>query len=558
MNSRAPDKPLIVQSDKTILLETSSPLYEKARDEISKFAELVKSPEHIHTYRITPLSLWNAASSGLDPTAIIRSLNQYSKYDIPPNIVSDIRDIISRYGKIKLIKDDLENFYLFSEDDILLTEIFYDKNVSKFIEKKKDRHHVLIKKNYRGHIKQALIHIGFPIEDLAGFKDGAFLPVQLRPQTLYTRKDFSLRKYQEDASEIFYAGNSVKGGSGVIVLPCGAGKTVVGLKVLEMLKTETLILVTNVVAARQWIQEILDKTTLSSDQIGEYTGDIKLIKPLTLATYQILVYRRSRQDDFIHFDLFNKKNWGLIIYDEVHLLPAPVFRMVAEIQSKRRLGLTATLVREDGRENDVFSLIGPKKFDIPWKELEKQGWIAKALCMEIRTGLPADLRYKYAVKSDREKFRIASTNPNKIKIVLELVAQHKNDNILIIGQYIDQLESMAEILKAPFISGKMRNQMRQELYNKFKKSEIKLLVVSKVANFAVDLPDANVAIQVSGTFGSRQEEAQRLGRILRPKEGENQAHFYTLVTRESKEGDFAGKRQMFLTEQGYRYVIKNR
>lgn len=551
------NKPLIVQSDRTLLLETSSPLYEESRDWISKFAELIKSPEHIHTYKITPLSLWNAASAGLTTAKIIEILKKYSKYEIPENILFEIRETIQRYGKIKLIKDNLENYYLYSEDDILLTEILYDKNVAKFIEEKKDRHHLLIRRNFRGHIKQALINIGFPVEDLAGYKDGSFLEIKLRDKTLYTHQSFRLRHYQEEASNIFYAGNSPQGGSGVIVLPCGAGKTIVGLKIMSMLKTETLILVTNVIAARQWIEEILDKTTLTPDKIGEYTGEIKDIKPVTVSTYQILVYRKSKQEDFLHFEIFNKKNWGLIIYDEVHLLPAPVFRMVAELQSKRRLGLTATLVREDGRETDVFSLIGPKKFDVPWKDLEKQGWIAKAVCTEIRVKLPEELRYRYAVASDREKFKIASTNPLKIGIVKELVSKHNNDQILIIGQYLDQLEKIAREFKVPFICGKMKNIERQELYNKFKKAEIKLLVVSKVANFAVDLPDANVAIQVSGTFGSRQEEAQRLGRILRPKSGENQAHFYTIVTRETKEQEFAFKRQLFLTEQGYKYVIKN-
>ncbi len=557
MSNSAGNKPLIVQSDRTLLLETSSSLYEEARDWISKFAELIKSPEHIHTYKITPLSLWNAASAGLTTKKIIEILEKYSKYEIPENIIFEIKETIERYGKIKLIKDSSENYYLYSEDDILLTEILYNKNVSKFIEKRRDRHHLLIKGNFRGHIKQALINIGFPVEDLAGYKDGAFLDINLRLRTLYSGEEFKLRRYQEEASNIFYAGNSPKGGNGVIVLPCGAGKTIVGLKIMSMLKTETLILVTNIIAARQWMEEIIDKTTLTQDKIGEYTGEIKEIKSVTIATYQILVYRKSKQEEFWHFEIFNKKNWGLIIYDEVHLLPAPVFRLVAELQSKRRLGLTATLIREDGRETDVFSLIGPKKYDIPWKELEKQGWIAKAVCTEIRVKLPQNLRYEYAVANDREKFKIASTNPLKMDVIKQLVEQHTNDQILIIGQYLDQLEIIAKQLNAPFISGKMKNIDRQELYNKFKNGEIKLLVVSKVANFAIDLPDANVAIQVSGTFGSRQEEAQRLGRILRPKRGENQAHFYTIITRETKEQEFAFKRQLFLTEQGYKYVIKN-
>jgi len=552
------DKPLIVQSDRTLLLETNSELYEEARDLISRFAELVKSPEHIHTYKITALSLWNAASSGLYTNDIIHILKSYSKYDIPENIIFEIKDTIERYGKIRLIKDGIDDYLLYAEDDILLTEILYDKQVSKFIESRKDRNHLLIKKNYRGHIKQALINIGFPVEDIAGYKDGTFFNINLRKVGEYTKKEFSLRKYQKEASEMFYANNSPAGGNGVVVLPCGAGKTIVGLNIMSLYKTETLILVTNVIAARQWISEILDKTDISSDDVGEYTGEIKEIKPITVSTYQILVYRKSKKEEFIHFGIFNQKNWGLIIYDEVHLLPAPVFRMVAELQSKRRLGLTATLIREDGKEKDVFSLIGPKKYDVPWKELEKQGWIAKAICTEIRVGLDEKLRYKYAVSGDREKFKIASMNVIKIKIVKELINKHKSDSILIIGQYIEQLEKISNEIDAPFISGKMKNIDREELYKKFRIGEIKLLVVSKVANFAVDLPDANVAIQISGTFGSRQEEAQRLGRILRPKADENQAHFYSIITRETKEQDFAFKRQLFLTEQGYKYVIQNR
>ena len=551
------NKPLIVQSDKTLLLETASPLYEEVRDNISRFAELVKSPEHIHTYKITPLSLWNAASSGLTSKEIIKILRSYSRYDIPENVIYDIKDLIERYGRIKLIKDSKGNYLLYSEDDILITEIEYNKNVNKFIEKRIDRNHLLIKKNFRGHIKQALINIGFPVEDIAGYKDGAFLDLKLRERLKSTGEKFVLRKYQQEAIDVFYANNSVKGGSGVIVLPCGAGKTVIGLGIMAKLKTETLILVTNITAARQWINEIIDKMEVKSEWIGEYSGEIKEIKPITIATYQILVYRKNKKEDFLHFHIFNEKDWGLIIYDEVHLLPAPVFRMAAEIQSKRRLGLTATLVREDGHEKDVFSLIGPKKYDVPWKELEKEGWIATAICTEIRVKLPDNLRYKYVVANSREQFKIASVNPLKIDIVKKLIEKHNEDLILVIGQYIEQLKEIAEAIKAPLIYGNVKNREREELYSKFKKGEIKILVVSKVANFAVDLPDANVAIQISGTFGSRQEEAQRLGRILRPKKGENSAHFYTIVTKESKEQEFAFKRQLFLSEQGYKYVIKD-
>lgn len=551
------EKPLIVQSDRTLFLETNSSVFEKARDEISLFAELIKSPEHIYTFQITPLSLWNAASAGLDKEKIFSILHIYSKYDIPENIKVEIEDVIQRYGCIKLIKDDQDNMFLYSEDDILITEINHNEKIAEYIQNRFDRNHLLIKENYRGHIKQQLIELGFPVEDLAGYKEGAYLKVDLRKQSFLQKMTFSLRTYQNEAADIFYANNSNQGGSGVIVLPCGAGKTVVGLKVLSLFKTETLILVTNITAARQWMEEIIDKTTITTDMIGEYSGEMKDIKPITIATYQILIYRKNKKEDFLHFEVFNKKNWGLIIYDEVHLLPAPVFRMVAEIQSKRRLGLTATLIREDGKESDVFSLIGPKKYDVPWKVLEKQGWIAKAMCTEIRLNLPQKLRYKYAVASIREKFKIASMNHDKMGIIERIIQKHQDDNILIIGQYIEQLQEIADTFKSDFIHGKVKNVVREELYKKFKQGIIKILVVSKVANFAVDLPDANVAVQVSGTFGSRQEEAQRLGRILRPKKEENQAYFYSIVSKDTSEQEFAFKRQLFLVEQGYKYVIQN-
>ncbi len=551
------NQPLIIQSDGTILLETDSTVYEQVRDKISRFAELIKSPEHMHTYKISFLSLWNAASAGLSQKNILDVLKQYSRYDIPENIIIEIEDALNRYGKIQLIKKEKDQFFLFSEDALFIKEIMHHKKIESFLIKQTDPHYILIKKDFRGHIKQKLLEIGFPVEDLAGYKDGASLEIRLRPKMLVLGQDFNLRKYQQEASEIFYAHNSLKGGSGVIVLPCGAGKTVVGLKIMSLLKTETLILVTNITAARQWIDEIIDKTNITHEHVGEYSGEIKQIKSITIATYQILVYRKDKKDEFLHFDIFNKKDWGLIIYDEVHLLPAPVFRMVAELQSKRRLGLTATLIREDRKEGDVFTLIGPKKYDVPWKELEKQGWIAKAVCYEIRISMPKNLRYKYATASSKEQFKIASTNPEKFKFILQIIEKHQNDNILIIGQYIEQLEEISRNLKVPFIYGKTKNEERETLYKNFKSGKIKILVVSKVANFAVDLPDANVAIQISGTFGSRQEEAQRLGRILRPKTLDNQAHFYSVITKESIEQHFAFKRQLFLVEQGYKYVIKN-
>jgi len=552
--SYQPQNPLIVQSDRTVLLEVMNPLFEEARDVLAQFAELVKSPEHIHTYQITPLSLWNAAASGLDAGAIIGDLERLGKFPLPDVLIKDIGDYVSRYGRVRLEKDQ-GGLVLRSSDPLLLTEIWHNKVVRPYLlEALPDG--LLVDPDRRGHVKQAMIKIGFPVEDLAGYTTGAALETALRAVTL-TGRPFDLRPYQQQAVDAFYKGGSVFGGSGVIVLPCGAGKTVVGMGAMAAVQQQTLILTTNVTAVRQWIDELVDKTTLTRDQIGEYSGEVKEIKPVTVTTYQMLTYRESAEQGspFPHFKIFTSLHWGLIIYDEVHMLPAPVFRITSEIQAMRRLGLTATLVREDGAEEDVFSLIGPKRYDLPWKVLERQGFIAEATCTEIRVPLHDELRLSYAVAEDRAKFRIASENPVKSSLVSELVRRHPDDLILVIGQYLDQLKALSAQLGAPLITGQVPNREREELYAKFKRGDIKVLVVSKVANFAIDLPDATVAIQVSGTFGSRQEEAQRLGRILRPKADGSGAHFYTLVTRETKEQEFAAKRQLFLTEQGYRYEI---
>ena len=547
-----PSNPMIVQGDKSVLLEVNHVRYEEARDELSRFAELEKSPEYIHTYRISPLSLWNAASSGLSAEDVIGVLERFGKFDLPQNVRADIEDNVKRYGKIRLEIYNGE-LVLVSEDRYLMAEIAANKKVASYITDNTNPYRFTIDKGSRGHIKHLLIKIGFPVEDLAGYSDGAYFNMALRQFD----NRFRLRDYQSEAVDIFHAGGSDRGGSGVIVLPCGAGKTVVGMAVMDKLKCETLILTTNITALRQWKNELLDKMTVSEDCIGEYSGEIKEIKPITIATYQILTHRNDKAGDFPHLDIFNKKDWGVIIYDEVHLLPAPVFRITAEIQAKRRLGLTATLVREDGLEEDVFSLIGPKKYDMPWKTLEGQGWIASASCTEVRVRMPESLRMEYAISDSRQKFRIASENAEKIPVIRKLLEKHKSDHILIIGQYLEQLNILAEEIQAPVITGKTSNDERIRLYSEFKKGMIKILIVSKVANFAIDLPDANVAIQISGAFGSRQEEAQRLGRILRPKPGENQAYFYSIVTAESKEQEFAANRQLFLTEQGYRYYIVN-
>ncbi|MFB6264773.1 MAG: DNA repair helicase XPB [Bradymonadaceae bacterium] len=553
--SYEPENPLIVQSDRTVLLETDSDDFEEARDELSVFAELVKSPEHIHTYRITPLSLWNAAALGYEADEVKQQLETHSKYDVPDGLLEDIDDFMSRYGRVKLVAED-DELFLVSKDRSLISEIARHEKVEEYIVGQVGEGTLKIKKGERGFIKHAMIEVGYPVEDLAGYEEGEPLDFDLLGET-ETGEEFELRDYQKEAVDAFWAGGTEQGGSGAIVLPCGAGKTIVALGVMDRAETHTLVLCTNVTALRQWRDEILHKTSIDEEQIGEYSGETKEIKPITLTTYQILTYRHDKESDFEHFHVFNDADWGLIVYDEVHLLPAPVFRAVANLQSRRRLGLTATLVREDGKEDEVFSLIGPKKYDVPWRVLEKKGHIAAAKCKEVRVPFRDDeLRLQYALADPREKYKLAATNPAKLDIIERLLEEHEGDQILVIGQYLDQLDDIQDMCGAPIITGRTKQEERDVLYQKFRTGEVPVLVVSKVANFAVDLPDANVAIQVSGTFGSRQEEAQRLGRILRPKEGEgNEAHFYSVVTRDSTEQEYSNKRQLFLTEQGYRYTI---
>ncbi|MCB2156155.1 DEAD/DEAH box helicase [bacterium] len=557
MNGYNPDNPLIAQADMSVLLEVNSPHYADCRDQLARFAELVKSPEHIHTYQITPLSLWNAAASGMTAEEISTALYQYAKYPVPENVMIEVREQVGRYGRLQLTKEG-DSLFLSSTDKPTMAQVVRLKSVKPFIAEVIDDLKVRVEQANRGLLKQALIKAKLPVEDLAGYTEGEALDISIRGALGSNGKPFRLREYQQDAADIFYAAGGVRGGSGVLVLPCGAGKTVIGIATMARVKQRTLILTTNITALRQWIDELVDKTTLTRDEVGEYSGERKDIRPVTVSTYQLLTYRKSKGDEFVHMDLFNAENWGLIIYDEVHMLPAPVFRTVANIQARRRLGLTATLVREDGREDDVFSLIGPKKFDMPWKQLEGQGWIATAICVEIRVPLPQPMRVDYAVADQREQFRMASENPAKMGVIHRLIERHRGDNIMIIGQYLDQLDKLAAEFKAPIITGKTPNKEREDIYSRFKTKELKMIIVSKVANFAIDLPDANVAIQVSGTFGSRQEEAQRLGRVLRPKgEGvENIAHFYSVVTRDTKEQEFAYNRQMFLTQQGYAYQIE--
>jgi DNA excision repair protein ERCC-3 len=549
-----PSNPLIVQGDKSLLLEVQNERYEAARDALARFAELEKSPEYIHTYRITPLSLWNAASSGLTAAEILAQLEDFSKYGLPSNVMRDIEEYVGRYGRVKLVREG-ENLVLTSDDATLMVEIQNHKATSRYLHGRLDAQRLLVAPGRRGHLKQALLQIGYPAEDLAGYVTGDDLPIALRLATL-GGKPFRLRRYQEESAEVFHAGGAARGGSGVIVLPCGAGKTIVGMAAMAQLQTSTLILTPNTVAVRQWMAELIDKTSLTEDLIGEYTGLQKDIRPVTVSTYQILTYRkRGSSDEFPHFGLFSARNWGLIIYDEVHLLPAPVFRITAEIQARRRLGLTATLVREDGMEGDVFSLIGPQKYNVPWKDLEKQGWIATATCHEIRVPLAESVKMDYAIAQQREKYPVAAHNPKKLPVLQALLERHVGENILVIGMYLDQLDEIAALLNAPLINGKTPIKEREKLYEQFRTGQVKVLVVSKVANFSIDLPDASVAIEVSGTFGSRQEEAQRLGRILRPKSDGAIAHFYTIVSRETVDQTFAANRQRFLTEQGYKYEI---
>lgn len=553
-----PLAPLIIQSDMEILVEVNNPEYASARDDIAPFTELIKSPEHLHTYKISHLSLWNAASAGFSSEEVIGRLEKYSKFPVPPSVTHEVNEYLNRYGRVQLVKRK-SNLILQGDSKELITELSYLKQLQPFILEALSETELQVDPAMRGHLKMELTQAGFPVEDLAGYVEGEPLKFELK-QKMANGKPFELRDYQVESSSVFYSSGSEKGGSGVIVLPCGAGKTVVGISAMAMTQTKTLILSPNIVAGRQWIREILDKTELTEDQVKEYSGEKKEIGDVTVATYQILTQKKGGKDgELAHFHLFQENKWGLMIYDEVHLLPAPVFRISAEMQATRRLGLTATLVREDGRESEVFSLIGPKKYDMPWKLLESKGWIATAHCKEIRVPLIDKVKMTYAVAGTRDKIKIASCNPMKDKLVKELVKKYDTDDerVLIIGQYIEQLETLAAHLQIPLITGKTPNKKREELYGQFRTGELKHMMISKVGNFAIDLPDATVLIQISGTFGSRQEEAQRLGRVLRPKEGGKQAHFLSLVTRDTREQEFAMNRQLFLAEQGYQYEIEN-
>jgi DNA excision repair protein ERCC-3 len=544
--------PLIIQSDHSLMLEVQHPNYTEGRDFLVRFAELEKSPEYIHTYRVTPLSLWNAAALDLSLEDIMGGLENHARYGIPANVQTDIREWYSTYGKL-VLEEEEDGFLMLSVyDDFIFEQIKQEESIQPFFRKKgKNRFRILA--SHRGDLKHALIKIGFPVKDLCGYVQGDNLGIELR-NTDATGAPFQLRDYQDEAVAAFYHGGGKSGGNGIVVLPCGSGKTIIGIGTMAAISNHTLIVTTNNVSVHQWRDEILAKTHLAYEQVGEFTGVSKIIRPVTITTYQMLTWRKSRQDKFKNLDLFTAQNWGLIIYDEVHLLPAPVFRATVGIQAKRRLGLTATLVREDGKEDDVFALIGPKRYDVPWKVLENRGYIAEAYCTEYRLELPHAEAMIYAHAAKRQQFRIAAENSRKIELTKELIALHSDDQILVIGQFITQVERVAKDLNLPLITGKTKNVEREKLYNAFRSGAVKVLVVSKVANFAVDLPDATVMIQLSGTYGSRQEEAQRLGRILRPKK--KRSHFYTLVSKGTTEQEFGLKRQLFLVEQGYRYRIQ--
>lgn len=570
--------PLIVQSDRTILLDVHAPRSEECRNALIPFAELERSPEHLHTYRLTPLSLWNAASAGISTQQIIQTLREFSRYQIPQNIEMWIFETAERFGKLRLVQIEenkiqeeksaeeispprQEFLYLETADENIFKQIQNNSAMKKFLSPCEKPNCFLLALTDRGIVKQKLLEFGWPVKDEAPLREGEALEINLREKTL-SGNPLVIREYQIEAAESIVADKRPGTGFGTIALPCGSGKTIVGMKIMSMLKTSTLIITTNITAVHQWIDELLDKTNLTREQIAEYTGENKTIAPVTIATYQILTWRPDKESSFPHFSIFRERAWGLIIYDEVHLLPAPVFRVVAELQAVRRVGLTATLVREDGCQGHVFSLVGPKRYDVPWKELEKSGFIASAKCIELRVNLPEHLELEYAVAPPREKHKIASTNPAKIQVAKELVEKFSDDKILVIGQYLNQLKEIAELLKVPLITGKTSNAEREKIYTDFRSGKNRVIVVSKVANFAVDLPDASMAVELSGAFGSRQEEAQRLGRILRPKNlnkpGENfsgTSKFFTIITRRTSDEDFGSNRQKFLAEQGYSYKI---
>ena len=550
----AADNALIVQSDCSVLLEVHAPRADEARAALAPFAELVKSPEHVHTYRLTALSIWNARAAGLAAEQMVEALREHARYVVPPNVEQEILELAARYGRVVIARDG-DALRCRCLDQVTAERLARDREAGQYLTDRIDATTFRVDAAVRGVLKQALVGAGYPAEDLAGYVAGEPIELSLRARAA-SGAAFVVRDYQRQAAEAFYLAGSERGGSGVIVLPCGAGKTVVGLAAMVMVGQTTLVLATSLTSVKQWRRELLDKTTLKPEDIAEYTGEQKHTGPVTLTTYQILTWRADRESAFPHLELFRARSWGLIVYDEVHLLPAPVFRATADLQARRRLGLTATLVREDGREGDVFALIGPKRFDVPWKDLEQQAWIATATCVEVRVPMSAARRMEYALAERRVQFRVAAENPAKLGHLRDILRHYPDGRVLVIGGYLDQVEAIAKEIGAPLVTGKTAQAERERVYEQFRQGELKRIVLSKVGNFAVDLPDADVLIQVSGAFGSRQEEAQRLGRILRPKRDGRAAHFFTLVSRDTREEEFAHHRKLFLTEQGYSYQVK--
>ena len=550
----AADNPLIVQSDGSVLLEVHAPRAEEARAALAPFAELVKSPEHVHTYRLTPLSIWNARAAGLAAEQMVEALREHARYPVPPGVEQEVLELAARYGRVVIARDG-DGLRCTCNDAVTAERLARDTEAGRYLTRRIDATSFRVDPAARGVLKQALVGAGYPAEDLAGYVAGEPVDVALR-ESAVSGTPFRVRDYQRHAAAAFYLAGSARGGSGVIVLPCGAGKTIVGLAAMELVKQTTLVLTTSLTAVKQWRRELLDKTTLRPEDIAEYTGEQKNTGPVTLTTYQILSWRADRDSEVPHLELFRARAWGLVVYDEVHLLPAPVFRATADLQARRRLGLTATLVREDGREGDVFALIGPKRFDVPWKDLEQQAWIATATCVEVRVPMSADRRMEYALAPRRAQFRIAAENPAKLQQLRDILGYYPSGRVLVIGEYIDQVEAIAKDLSAPLVTGKTAQTDRERIYEQFRNGDLRCIVLSKVGNFAIDLPDADVLIQVSGAFGSRQEEAQRLGRILRPKRDGRAAHFFTLVSRDTREEEFAHHRKLFLTEQGYSYQVR--
>lgn len=540
------ERAAIVQGDRSVLLEVDHPGYEAAREVLARFAEIEKSPEHVHTYRLSDLALWNAASAGMKADEIVEGLRAISRFELPSIVEHEIRDRVARYGVCSLHDhpSDPTLLRLSVRESFVRDRLTGDRRAAEILRPAPDG--FLLATSHRGRVKQALLELGYPVDDRAGLVAGAPLAITARRDvfTPYSYQEASVRGFVES------------GAHGVIVLPCGAGKTVVAMLAMSALSVRTLIIATGREASHQWRREIVAKTSLQESEVALYQANEKKIGPVTITTYSMLTKRGGTgATGFRNFDVLASEPWGLVVYDEVHLLPAPVFRLTAELQARRRLGLTATLVREDGREGDVFALIGPKRYDVPWRELEKSGHIASATCFEVRLPLPQALEARYAHAEPREQPRIAGENPLKLSVLTELAARHEGDRVLVLGSYLEPLAAAGRLLECPVITGETPHAERENAYRDFRSGRIRRLVLSRVGNFAIDLPDANVLIQLSGTMGSRQEEAQRLGRVLRPKPGG--ATFYSLVTRDTIEQANALHRQLFLTEQGYRYFVED-